>query len=74
MRFPKELSATKKLRPLTALLLPKTFSRNKLAATCFAAARSTFGTVEMFTVRQALVLGDDKNGVEVTHQLRSMQR
>lgn len=44
-RLPKELRAMRKLRPLTALPVPKTFWRKRLAAICFAAARSSFGTV-----------------------------
>lgn len=42
IKFPKELKATKMFNPLTSE--PNTFSKNRLAAICFAAAMSSLGT------------------------------
>lgn len=76
-RLPKELRATKKLRPLTALPVPNTFSRNKLAAICFAAARSSFGTIWVLAARKER--GDYGGGgklacCEVSNVRKNVQR
>lgn len=48
-RLPKELSAMRKLRPRTAPLEPKTFSKNRLAAICVECWRSVFETVGLMS-------------------------
>lgn len=45
--LPKDAKAMRKLSPRTALLLPKTFSKNRLAVVSFEFSISSFGTVRI---------------------------